>query len=218
MRVSQPRDPHAAPVASLRGLGVDFAGQAALRGIDLDVLPGELTVLAGPNGAGKTTLLEVLAGTRPPTAGTRAVTGTVALVPQRTTETDRLPVTARDVVTVGAWGRLGRWRRLDARARMAIDDALERLQIQDLANLPFATLSGGQRQRTLLAQGLASGADLLLLDEPTTGLDSDSADRIREIMRAESERGVAVVCVSHDPLVLSSADRTVRLADGVVAS
>ena len=115
MRVSHPRDPHAAPVASLRGLGVDFAGQAALRGIDLDVLPGELTVLAGPNGAGKTTLLEVLAGTRPPTAGTRAVTGTVALVPQRTTETDRLPVTARDVVTVGVWGRLGRWRRLDAR-------------------------------------------------------------------------------------------------------
>jgi len=213
----QPRDPHAAPVASLRGLGVDFAGQTALRGIDLDVLPGELTVLAGPNGAGKSTLLEVLAGTRPPTAGTRVVTGTVALVPQRTTETDRLPVTVRDVVTVGVWGRLGRWRRLDARAWTAIDDALERLQIQDLANDPFASLSGGQRQRTLLAQGLASGADLLLLDEPTTGLDSDSADRIRQIMRTESERGVAVVCVSHDPLVLSSADRTVRLADGVMS-
>jgi zinc/manganese transport system ATP-binding protein len=205
------------PVASLRGVTVDFAGRAALRHIDLDVLPGHLTVLAGPNGAGKTTLLEVLAGTRPPTAGTRAVSRTVALVPQRTTETDRLPVTVRDVVTVGVWGRLGRWRRLDARARTAIDEALDRLQIRGLARLPFATLSGGQRQRTLLAQGLARGADLLLLDEPTTGLDTDSAERIRLIMRAESERGVAVVCVSHDPLVLAAADHTVRLADGAIA-
>ncbi|TFD83917.1 ATP-binding cassette domain-containing protein [Cryobacterium lactosi] len=213
--MSQTRD--TAPAASLRGVTVDFAGRDALRGIDLDVLPGCLTVLAGPNGAGKTTLLEVLAGTRPPTEGTRSVTGAVALVPQRTAETDRLPVTVRDVVTVGVWGRLGRWRRLDAAARTAIDDALERLQIQDLARLPFATLSGGQRQRTLLAQGLARAAAVLLLDEPTTGLDSDSAQRIRQIMRAEAESGVAVVCVSHDPEVLSSADRTVHLADGAIA-
>jgi zinc/manganese transport system ATP-binding protein len=214
--VSQIHDPVVDPAATLRGVTVDFAGREAIRNIDLDVLPGCLTVLAGPNGAGKTTLLEVLAGTRPITAGTRSVTGAVALVPQRTNETDRLPVTVRDVVTVGVWGRLGRWRRLDARARTAIDDALERMQIHDLAKLPFATLSGGQRQRTLLAQGLARGADILLLDEPTTGLDSDSAQRIRHIMRAESESGVAVVCVSHDPAVLAVADRTVHLADGAI--
>ncbi|WP_317231072.1 AAA family ATPase, partial [Clavibacter sp. MX14-G9D] len=81
----------------------------------------------------------------------------------------------------------------------------------------FAALSGGQRQRALLAQGLARGAGLLLLDEPTTGLDAASAERIRAIMRSEADRGVAVVCASHDPAVLADADRVVRLEDGLVA-
>jgi zinc/manganese transport system ATP-binding protein len=216
--VSQTEETIVEPVVALRGVRVDFGSTTAIQGVDLDLLPGRLTVLAGPNGAGKTTLLEVIAGTRPVTAGTRAVTATAAFVPQRTAVTDRLPVTVRDVVTVGAWGRLGRWRRLDAEATAAIDDALDRLQIQRLAKLPFASLSGGQRQRTLLAQGLARGADLLLLDEPTTGLDADSADRIRTIMRSEADRGVAVVCVSHDPQVLAMADRLLQLTDGILAT
>jgi zinc/manganese transport system ATP-binding protein len=215
--VNQTHTAAAAPVASLRDARVDFGAQTALRGVDLDLNPGCLTVLAGPNGAGKTTLLEVLAGTRPLTAGTRALTGTVAFVPQRTAVTDRLPVTVRDVVTVGAWGRIGRWRRLDVSARAAIDEAMDRLHIQQLAKLPFATLSGGQRQRTLLAQGLARGADVLLLDEPTTGLDTASGDRIQAIMRGEARRGAAVVCVSHDPLVLAAADRIVELDGGLIA-
>jgi zinc/manganese transport system ATP-binding protein len=78
-------------------------------------------------------------------------------------------------------------------------------------------LSGGQRQRALLAQGLARGADLLLLDEPTTGLDAASAERIRSVLRAEADRGATVVCVSHDPAVLADADRVVALADGALA-
>ena len=202
------------PVARLRTVGVDFGGRPAICSVDLDVLPGEVVVISGPNGAGKTTLLEVIAGTRPPTSGTREATGAVGFVPQRTAVSDRLPVTVRDVVTVGAWGRSGPWRRLDPAARAAVEQAMGRLEITGLAGRPFAALSGGQRQRALLAQGLASRAELLLLDEPTTGLDRDSGDRIRAIMRAEAERGAAVVCVSHDPAVLGAGDRLVRLADG----
>ncbi|MFT7766927.1 zinc ABC transporter ATP-binding protein AztA [Clavibacter tessellarius] len=204
------------PAVALRGIRVDFGDRRALDGVDLDLLPGTLTVIAGPNGAGKSTLLEVVAGTRAPAAGTRSAADRAAFVPQRAAVSDRLPVTVRDVVTVGAWGRSGRWRRLDADARRAVDDALDRLSLIPLASQGFAALSGGQRQRALLAQGLARGADLLLLDEPTTGLDAASAARIRAIMRAEADRGIAVVAVSHDPAVLAEADRVVRLEDGRV--
>ena len=204
------------PAVALRGVRVDFGDRRALDGVDLELLPGTLTVIAGPNGAGKSTLLEVVAGTRAPAAGTRSAADRAAFVPQRAAVSDRLPVTVRDVVTVGAWGRSGRWRRLDADARRAVDDALDRLGLIPLASQGFAALSGGQRQRALLAQGLARGADLLLLDEPTTGLDAASAERIRAIMRAEADRGIAVVAVSHDPAVLAEADRVVRLEDGRV--
>ncbi|PSL38544.1 zinc/manganese transport system ATP-binding protein [Labedella gwakjiensis] len=206
---------HSRQRAHLRGVHVDFDGRSALGGVDLDVHAGSTTVIAGPNGAGKSTLLEVLAGTRDPTSGTRSVDGAIAFVPQRTAISDRLPVTVRDVVTVGTWGRTGRWHPLGADGRAAVAEAMARLGITALATHPLASLSGGQRQRALLAQGIARGADLLLLDEPTTGLDSDSAERIRSIMRSEAERGVAVVCVSHDPVVIREADHVVRLADGV---
>ncbi|MCJ1687052.1 zinc ABC transporter ATP-binding protein AztA [Rathayibacter sp. VKM Ac-2927] len=198
----------------LRGVGVDFGERTALDGVDLDVPEGTLTVVAGPNGAGKSTLLEVIAGTRRPSRGVRTVSSAIAFVPQRTAVSDRLPITVRDVVTVGVWGRTGRWRRVGPDLRAVVTAAMDRLEISALAAEPFAVLSGGQRQRTLLAQGLARGADLLLLDEPTTGLDAASAERIREILRAEAERGVAVVCVSHDPAVIALADRVVQLADG----
>ena len=202
----------------LRGIGVDFGDRAALRDVDLDVPPGTLTVIAGPNGAGKSTLLEVIAGTREPSRGVRSASSAIAFVPQRTAVSDRLPVTVRDVVTVGVWGRTGRRRRVGAELRAVVAEAMERLEIAALAGEPFAVLSGGQRQRALLAQGLARGADLLLLDEPTTGLDAASAERIRSILRAEAERGVAVVCVSHDPAVIALADRVVSLADGRLRS
>ncbi|MDA3804730.1 zinc ABC transporter ATP-binding protein AztA [Clavibacter sp. CT19] len=204
------------PAVVLRGIRVDFGDRRALDDVDLDLPAGAVTVIAGPNGAGKSTLLEVVVGTRAPAAGTRSAADRVAFVPQRAAVSDRLPVTVRDVVTVGAWGRSGRWRRLDADARRAVDDALDRLGLIPLASQGFAALSGGQRQRALLAQGLARGADLLLLDEPTTGLDAASAARIRAIMRAEADRGIAVVAVSHDPAVLAEADRVVRLEDGRV--
>ncbi|ROS52548.1 zinc ABC transporter ATP-binding protein AztA [Frigoribacterium sp. PhB24] len=202
--------------ARLLGVGVSFGERVALTDVDLDVPAGALTVVAGPNGAGKSTLLEVVAGVRVPTSGTRTAASTIAFVPQRTSIPDGLPVTVRDVVTVGAWGRVGRWRPLDRRARAAVDEALERLHVADLAHRPFAALSGGQRQRTLLAHGLARGADLLLLDEPTTGLDAVSAERIRVTLLDEAARGAAVLAVSHDPLLLEAAHRVVRLEAGRV--
>ncbi|KIQ17495.1 zinc ABC transporter ATP-binding protein AztA [Rhodococcus sp. MEB064] len=206
------------PAARLRGVRVEYSGHVAVRDVDLDVSPGAIMAIAGPNGAGKSTLLEVIAGTTPLTSGNRVATQRIAFVPQRAAVSDRLPLTVRDVVTVGACGRTGRWRRLDSGSRASVNDALDRLGIAELAAVPFSTLSGGQRQRALLAQGLAGQADLLLLDEPTTGLDTASGERIRAVMRTESRRGAAVVCVSHDPSVLGTADRVVTLEDGRIVS
>uniref|UniRef100_UPI00293EEF4F ATP-binding cassette domain-containing protein n=1 Tax=Clavibacter capsici TaxID=1874630 RepID=UPI00293EEF4F len=123
-----PRD----PAALLHAVHVAFGDRRALDGVDLRLDPGTLTAIAGPNGAGKSTLLEVVAGTRVPTSGTRTAVAEAAFVPQRAAVHDHLPVTVRDVVTVGAWGRAGRWRRLDADARAAVDDAMDRLGIASL--------------------------------------------------------------------------------------
>ncbi|QDE33924.1 ATP-binding cassette domain-containing protein [Microbacterium foliorum] len=201
--------------ARLTGINVSFDGRAALSGIDVDVPSATVTVITGPNGAGKSTLLEVLAGTREH-AGERNVSGSVAFVPQRAAIPQGLPVSVRDVVSVGAWGRLGLWRRMDATSRELVERSMDRLDIGALSRHPFASLSGGQQQRTLLAQGLARDADLLLLDEPTTGLDATSGLRIREVLREEAARGVAVVCVSHDPAVIGDAEHVVALIEGRV--
>lgn len=206
------------PVVRLRDIRVDFGDRTALRDVVLDLHAGAVTVVAGPNGAGKSTLLEVVAGTRVPTRGSCSTTGAAAFVPQRAGVSDLLPITVRDVVAVGTWGRLGAWRRADAAARAAVDAALRRLEIRDLRRRPYAALSGGQRQRALLAQGIVARADLLLLDEPTTGLDAASGARIRAVMAEEAARGAAVVCVSHDPAVVGAADRVVTLADGAVVA
>lgn len=207
---------HPDAVARLDGIRVAFDGRDVLHGVDVEIASSAITVIAGPNGAGKSTLLEVLAGTRAAREGRRSVSGEAAFVPQRAAVSDRLPVSARDVVSIGTWGRRGSRTPREA-LRMRVDDALDRLGILPLAAHPFATLSGGQQQRALLAQGLARGADLLLLDEPTTGLDAESGARIRTVLRAEADRGVAVVCVSHDPAVLADADRIIRLTDGRVS-
>lgn len=201
--------------ARLTDIHVSFDGRAALSGVDVDVSSAAVTVITGPNGAGKSTLLEVLAGTREH-AGERSISGAVAFVPQRAAIPPGLPVSVKDVVSVGAWGRLGLWRRMDAAARELVERSMERLDIRALASHPFASLSGGQQQRALLAQGLARDADLLLLDEPTTGLDAASALRIRDVLREEAARGVAVVCVSHDPAVIGDAEHTVPLLEGRV--
>ena len=209
--------PTVAPAEAVRvdHLRVVRGGHDALGDVDLRLRPAELAVLVGPNGAGKSTLLEVLAGVLPPTSGEVVrTTGSVAFVPQRTAVPDRLPLTVRDVVTMGAWGEAGPWRRVRADGRRRVAQAISVLGLETLVRRPFATLSGGERQRALLAQGLARGADLLLLDEPTTGLDRESTAHICDAIRHEVTRGTAVVCVSHDQVVVDLADRVVRLERG----
>ncbi|AMG82586.1 MULTISPECIES: metal ABC transporter ATP-binding protein [Microbacterium] len=199
----------------LDGVSVRLGDHEALRGVTLEVEAGEFVVVTGPNGAGKSTLLEVAAGVRSPTRGRRSATGPIAFVPQRAAVPPGLPLTARDVVTVGTWRRLGAFRRRDRRARAAVAAAMERTAVSALQRLPFATLSGGQQQRVLLAHGLAGEASVLLVDEPTTALDAASVRRIRAVLREEADRGAVVLCVTHDATLIADADREVALRDGM---
>lgn len=204
------------PALTATGLRVAFDGVEALAGVDLTVPAGRITAIVGPNGAGKSTLLEVLAGARTPSAGHVEGARSRAFVPQRAVVSEHLPVTVREIVSVGAWGRIGAVRRLRPALRDDIDVAMRQLDIAALARTPFGSLSGGQRQRALLAQGLARRADVLLLDEPTTGLDAASAELNRRAIAAEIARGATVVCVSHDDRLIAQADQVIALADGRV--
>jgi len=153
----------------------------------------------GPNGSGKSTLLGALAGIHAPSAGEASVIGTRPALVQQSTDVDRsLPITVRDTVALARYPTLGLLGRFRAADRQAVDDALARLAIGDLAGRQFHDLSGGQRQRVLVAQGLAQGSDVLLLDEPVNGLDVVSRAVILEVIDEEVASGGAVVVTTHD--------------------
>ncbi|GLY29765.1 zinc ABC transporter ATP-binding protein AztA [Kineosporia sp. NBRC 101731] len=193
-----------------RGLHFSFDDVPVLDGVDLDLNWGTVTAVAGPNGAGKSTLLEILAGVRTPRSGTVERAQGVALVVQRPAAPDTLPLTVWDVVTMGTWNTgMSRSRR-----RREVEEALERVQLAELATRPLSALSGGQRQRALLAQGMARQARIFLLDEPAAGLDADSRARTRAMLAAEAARGAAVACVTHDDESIVAADVVVRLERG----
>jgi zinc/manganese transport system ATP-binding protein len=175
-----------------------------------------ITAVSGPNGSGKSTLLSVLAGLLPARSGTvsRSAKERTALVVQRSEVSDRMPLTVRDVVTMGRWADAGLWRRLRTTDRKIIEECIERVGLCGHENRPLHALSGGQRQRAFLAQGLARQADLVLLDEPTTGLDTSSRAVVADVLATEKARGATIICVSHDDVVLQAADHLIRLDAG----
>ncbi|CAL9333192.1 Manganese transport system ATP-binding protein MntB [Streptomyces sp. enrichment culture] len=204
---------------SFSGLCAGYPGRPVLREISADIPKLAKTVLVGPNGSGKSTLLGVLAGVIHPTSGDLHRTGDrpPAYVPQRGAVGDTLPLTVRQTVEMGRWGDRGPWRRLTRQDHAAVDAALDRLEIRDLASRQLGELSGGQRQRALLAQGLAQESDLLLLDEPTTGLDPEARERIGALVTALVADGVTVVQATHDLTVARTADACLLLQDGRLA-
>ncbi|QYN32726.1 metal ABC transporter ATP-binding protein [Pseudonocardia sp. DSM 110487] len=191
-------------------------GRPALHGINARIPRARVTAVLGPNGAGKSTLLDVLAGVLAPSSGgvERIVGRSPAYVVQRSAAPDTLPITVRATVAMGRWASRGPWRRLTARDRAVVEDCMRRLGVHDLADRSLGTLSGGQRQRALVAQGLAQESDLLLLDEPAAGLDTDARRYIDEALIEEAANGVTVVAVTHDPAAAAQADYCLLLRDG----
>ncbi|GLY15432.1 ATP-binding cassette domain-containing protein [Kineosporia rhizophila] len=204
------------PAVRARSLHFSYDDTPVLRGVDLDLPWGVLTAIAGPNGAGKSTLVEILAGVLRPGSGSVERADQVALVVQRPAAPEALPLTVREVVTMGTWHtrtpRALRPGQVQRRGR--VEEALHRVHLNDLADRPFSALSGGQRQRALLAQGIARQARIFLLDEPAAGLDAASRARTRAMLAQEAARGAAVACVTHDDEAIETADLVVRLEAG----
>jgi manganese transport system ATP-binding protein len=196
----------------------------AVASSSLRIPPGCIVACIGPNGSGKSTLLDAVTGLMKVRSGTLRVfgeppgAGDVAYVFQTTDTPAHLPLTVREVVTMGRYRTAGLIGRLGADGRAAVDSAMARTGVADLAGRQLLELSGGQRQRVLVAQGLASGARLLVLDEPMTGLDVVSRQRILEVMAEERDAGRTVVFSTHDLAEASTADQIVLLAGRVVAA
>ncbi|WP_447041039.1 zinc ABC transporter ATP-binding protein AztA [Streptomyces sp. DSM 118878] len=197
-------------------LGAGYPGRPVLHQLSADIPALAMTALVGPNGSGKSTLLGVLAGVINATSGRLCYSEgrPPAFVPQRGAVGDALPLTVRQTVEMGRWGERGLWRRLTRDDRAVVDSVMERLAVADLAARQLGELSGGQRQRVLIAQGLAQQSDLLLLDEPTTGLDPEARGRIAALLTDLVTDGTTVVQATHDLEAARSADACLLLSDG----
>jgi ABC-type Mn2+/Zn2+ transport system ATPase subunit len=180
------------------GLAAGYGAVPVLSDVSFALHAGERIGVLGPNGGGKTTLFRVLLGELAPLAGTLEAPARFAVVPQ--TERSRLdfPVSALDVALMGAISTLPWWRRPGRAQRRAARDALTAVGLGPQADATFGDLSGGQRQRVLVARALVQDARVILLDEPFTGLDAPSADRLEALLGELAAEGRGVMIATHD--------------------
>ena len=185
-----------------------YGDRPVVDGVSLDVEEGEFLGFVGPNGSGKTTLLELMIGLRRPDSGSVTLFGDpaheskhggrIGFVPQDVANTNgEMPITVREAVRMGRYPHrlAGRFTRAD---RDAVDTALQRVEIGDLADRRIGRLSGGQRQRAFIARALASKADLLALDEPTVGVDAESREAFYDLLHDLNREGITIVLIEHD--------------------
>ncbi|MGC2634460.1 MAG: metal ABC transporter ATP-binding protein, partial [Candidatus Cybelea sp.] len=190
-----------------RGLDVRYEDFTALVGATFAVHYGEALGIVGPNGSGKSTLLKTIAGLLLPSSGELSVLGqpprklppgTIAYVPQVEAVDWSFPATVWDVVAMGRFARLHFWQHFGPEDREVVHRALSVVSMADLAERRISNLSGGQQQRAFVARALAQEPRLLLLDEPTTGVDAATEEALREIVRELVADGLPVLMATHD--------------------
>lgn len=214
----QPGEPGPSVVKAV-DLRVGYAHKPVLDHVQIELRAGESLALVGTNGSGKSTLLKTLVGLLSPLGGSLELDRSqLAYLAQFHSVNSLLPLRVLDVVTMARYSRAGLLRRLTSSDRAAVATAMERTRVNDLAQRPLRSLSGGQRQRVFLAQALARDASVLVLDEPTAGLDAGSAERYLQIVREELDRGVAVITATHDIAEALACDQALLLAGRVVAA
>lgn len=195
------------PAVEARELQIRYDEFVALDGVTFTVSPGEALGIVGPNGSGKSTLLKAIAGLVPVAAGSLRVfgvaprglpVGSVAYVPQVETVDWSFPASVWDVVAMGRFARLRFWNRFGGADRAAVERALDAVSMRSLAHRHIAELSGGQQQRVFVARALAQEPRILLLDEPTTGVDAATESALRGVVRDLARGGLPILMSTHD--------------------
>jgi ABC-type Mn2+/Zn2+ transport system ATPase subunit len=190
------------PVLTVEGLTVFFNGAPAIEDVSFALHAGDHVAIIGPNGAGKSTLMKTIMGLLQPQAGTVNLRKTdhlhLGYVPQHEGVDWKFPVTVRDVVMMGMVRQIG-WLRHAGRSRWAaVDAALERVGMADLGNRQIGDLSGGQRRRVFIARALAQQANVLLLDEPFSGVDTGTQSSLMDTLDALNRDGLTILLSTHD--------------------
>ncbi|HEY4759485.1 MAG TPA: metal ABC transporter ATP-binding protein [Thermoguttaceae bacterium] len=202
------------PVISMRNVSFCYGNVSVLENVNFDIVQRESVCIVGPNGGGKTTLVKLILGLLAPDAGEIRVFGrspwqarlNIGYMPQHVLYDPQFPVTVMDIVLMGRLGRPGfsgffGWP--NRKDRQAALEALRQVEMQEFLRRPFALLSGGQRQRVLVARALCSKPHLLLLDEPTSNVDTLVENRLWDLFR-ELNQNMTIMMVTHDLGVVSS--------------
>jgi zinc transport system ATP-binding protein len=211
----------------VRGVRFGYGGVPVLDGVDLRVSAGQFVALTGPNGSGKSSLIRLIVGLASPAAGEVRVRGrsahdpeslrSIGYAPQAVPGRMVLPVSVSEVVEAGLVGNASLFHRPGAGQRHDVDAALAAVGLGDLARECVFELSGGQQQRAVIARALVGDPPVLILDEPTTGIDRAFRPRLVAELRRRADRGAAVVAVTHDPDDFHDVvDRIVFMEDGRV--
>jgi zinc transport system ATP-binding protein len=223
--MAAPPPPSGEPVLDVRDICVKLGSETVVEDVTLQVRRGEFVGLAGPNGGGKSTLLRCIVGLVPACcgevrafgspAGTPAARRRMAYLAQNEAHVDPLfPATALEVAQIGRVPGRGLLRRLTAADKAAALQALEEVGVGHLKDRLVGSLSGGQRQRVLLAKALAGAPELLLLDEPTTGIDPQARDEFHHLLAdLNQSKGLTIVLVSHDTDFLAHVAQRVIVLD-----
>ena len=193
------------PILDVHGLTVRYGSYTALEDVTFHLHAGERVAVVGPNGAGKSTLFKVVAGVLAPTEGTVTVSGSrpdthtcIGYVPQRNQVDWNFPVSVADVVMMGRSARMGAFRSPSRADWNFVHGALETVELNDLHMRQISELSGGQQQRMFIARALAQEAELMLMDEPLTGLDLPAQEGILKLLDTLQAQNVTVMVAPHD--------------------
>ncbi|MDH4076333.1 MAG: metal ABC transporter ATP-binding protein [Acidimicrobiia bacterium] len=222
-----PTSPEGAPVIELRHTSIGYGARPVVEDVSLRIQPGEVVALVGPNGSGKTTIVRGVLGLASVVGGEVRLFGVpagrfherwrIGYVPQRHTVVGAVPSTVQEVVASGRLARRRWWKPSTATDRALVERAIDVVGLDDQSRASVSTLSGGQQRRVLIARALAADPEVLVMDEPTAGVDAASADALTRTLGRLVSDGRTLLIVTHDVAPLAPIlTRVVAVAGGSV--